>query len=99
MTKRRARIVELAMQMRVPITGEFEPMAIAGALMSYGPNQVEMWPRSAVYVDKILNGANPAELPVEQPTRFDLVLNMKTAKALGVRIPQSILLRATEVIE
>jgi putative ABC transport system substrate-binding protein len=95
----RVRIVELAMQGRIPVVGEFEPIAVSGALMSYGADLVEMWRRMAAYVDRILKGANPAEMPVEQPTRFNLVVNMKTARALGIRIPHSILVRADRVIE
>jgi putative ABC transport system substrate-binding protein len=95
----RVRIVELAMQGRIPVVGEFEAMAVSGALISYGADLVEMWRRMAAYVDRILKGANPAEMPVEQPTRFNLVVNMKTARALGIRIPHSILVRADRVIE
>jgi putative tryptophan/tyrosine transport system substrate-binding protein len=67
--------------------------------MAYGPNRNEMWRRAAIFVDKILRGAKPGELPVEQATRFDLVLNLKTAKALGLTIPPSLLARADQVLE
>jgi putative tryptophan/tyrosine transport system substrate-binding protein len=71
----------------------------AGALMSYGPNFPDLFRRAAELVDKILRGAKPADIPVEQPTKFDLVLNLTTAKALGLALPESFLLRADEVIE
>ena len=96
---RRGHIVEQALRHRLPFMGEFRAMPAAGALMSYGPNQVDMWRRSAAYVDKILRGAKPADLPVEQPSKFELVINLKTAKAIGIDIPLSMLYRADEVIE
>jgi len=95
----RARIIAFAMERRLPVMAEFRPITEAGGLMSYGPNQVEMWRRSAAYVDKILRGAKPADLPVEQPTKFELVINLKTAKALGLDVPATLLARADEVIE
>ena len=73
--------------------------AEVGGLISYGPNLLEMFRHAAVFVDKILKGAKPADLPVEQPTQFELIVNLKTAKALGLKIPQPILLRADRVIE
>jgi len=95
----RAHIVELAMRHQLPVMGEFRPMTAAGGLMNYGPNQTDMWRRAAAYIDKIFKGAKPADLPIEQPTRFELVVNLKAAKALGLTIPESFLLRADEVIE
>jgi putative ABC transport system substrate-binding protein len=95
----RARIVGFALQNRVPVMGEFRPMTVAGGLMSYGPNQVGMWRRSAVYVDKIFRGAEPANLPIEQPTKFELVINLQTAKALELDVPPTLLALADEVIE
>ena len=71
----------------------------AGGLISYGPNVPELFRRAATYVDKILKGANPADLPVEQPTRFDFVVNLTTAQNLGLTVPQEVLMQATEVIQ
>jgi putative ABC transport system substrate-binding protein len=95
----RARIVDLAAKHQLPaVYGERE-FADAGGLMAYAANLPASFRRAASYVDKILKGANPAELPMEQPTKFDLVVNLKTARALGLTIPQSILTQATQVIE
>ena len=95
----RRRIMEFAAANRVPSVCFQREMAEAGGLMSYGPSQVDMYRRAAAYVDKILKGAKPADLPVEQPTKFELVINLKTAKALGLTIPPSVLGRADQVIE
>jgi ABC-type uncharacterized transport system substrate-binding protein len=95
----RARIVEFAAEQRLPAIYESSDFVEAGGLMSYGPNLVELFRQAAVYVDKILKGAQPGDLPIEQPTKFDLVLNMKTAKALGISFPTSVLLRADRLIE
>jgi putative tryptophan/tyrosine transport system substrate-binding protein len=95
----RQRIAELAVKHRLPTFFPWREQAEAGGLMSYGPDISDLYRRAATYVDKILRGAKPADLPVEQPTKFELVINMKTAKALGLTIPQSLLLRADEVIE
>ena len=96
---RRTQIVELAANSRLTAVYPFPVYVEAGGLMSYGVRRTDLFRRAATYVDKILNGAKPADLPVEQPTTFDMVVNLKTAKALGITIPPSILLRATEVIE
>src|SRR5262245_26048173 len=90
-------IGDLARRSRIAAIG-FKPVAIAGGLMAFGPSHSDMWRRAALFVHKILKGAKPADLPVEQPTKFELVINMKTAKALGLTIPQSILVRADEII-
>jgi putative ABC transport system substrate-binding protein len=95
----RKAIVDLAAAHRIPAIYELENFVEAGGLMSYGVNTAEMERRAAVYVDRILRGAKPADLPVEQPTRFDFVINLRTAKALGLTIPQTLLLRADQVIE
>jgi len=92
-------IPALALKNRLPAIGTIRQFASAGLLMSYGTDFAELWRRAAIYVDKILKGAKPAELPVEQPTKFELVINLKTAKALGLTIPASLLQRADQVIE
>ncbi len=95
----RAEIAILAAKHKLPAIYKVRTFAEVGGLMSYGPDLADMYRRAATYVDKILKGAKPADLPVEQPTRFELVLNLKTAKALGLTIPQSVLIRADQVIQ
>ena len=93
------RIADFAAKSRLPSMFQFSYFADAGGLVAYGPHREDLYRRSATYVDKILKGAKPGDLPVELPTKFELVINMKTAKAIGVTIPQSILVRADRVIE
>jgi putative ABC transport system substrate-binding protein len=95
----RVRINNLALAARVPTMHGFREAVEAEALMSYGPNFPDLFRRTADYVDKILRGAKPGDIPVEQPTKYDLVVNLKTAKALGLTIPEAFLLRADEVVE
>jgi len=105
--RHRARIVELATKTRLPTIYGFREFAIygfrefadAGGLMAYGPNVAGACRRAAVYVDKVLKGAKPGDLPVEQVTQFELLINLKTSKALGLTIPQSVLVRADEIIQ
>jgi putative ABC transport system substrate-binding protein len=99
MVEHRATAMARSLKHRLPSMAETEDYVEDGGLMSYGASLSEISQRIAVYVDKILKGAKPADLPVEQPTKFELVLNMKTAKALGIKIPQSILMRADKLIE
>jgi putative ABC transport system substrate-binding protein len=98
-TLHRKRIVDFAAQRHLPAIYEARAFVEAGGLISYGPNLVAMEQRGAEYVDKILKGAKPADLPVEQPTKFEMLINIKTARALSFSIPQSVMLRADQVIE
>jgi putative ABC transport system substrate-binding protein len=95
----RTRIVDLAAKVHLPAMYTLREHVEAGGLAFYGPSMADNFRRAASYVDKILKGARPADLPVEQPTKFELVINLKTAKALGLTIPQSLLQRADQVIE
>ena len=95
----RKQIADLAIKNRLPSMSERNDMVEAGGLVSYGTNEAENYRRAALYVDKILKGAKPADLPVEQPTKFELVINLKTAKQIGLTIPQSVLFRADRVIK
>ena len=93
------RLAELAIKSRLPVLAWTDTSSLRGALMSYGPSTSDVLRRAGGHVAKILNGAKPGDLPVEQPTKLELVINLKTAKALGLTIPQSVLLRADQVIE
>jgi putative ABC transport system substrate-binding protein len=95
----RVRIMEFAAEQRLPGVHAYRELVEAGGLMSFGPSYAGMHRQAATYVDRILKGANPADLPIEQPAEFELVVNLRTAQALGIEIPPSILLRADEVIE
>ena len=97
--QRYSQIADLAAKRHVPALHPRREFVEAGGLMSYGPSVPDLWRRSAAYVDKILNGASPADLPVEQPMTFDFAINLKTARALGLTIPQEVLMQATEVIQ
>jgi len=92
-------IVDFVTRNRIPSMFDHPDLAATGALMGYGPSIPDLWRRAALHVDRILKGAKPADLPIEQPTKFELVINLKTAKALGLTIPPSLLLRADQVIE
>jgi len=94
-----AQIISAAAKYRLPAMYDWGDQARGGGMMGYGPVGSELWRRTVAYIDRILKGADPASLPVEQPTRFELVINLKAAKALGAKIPQSLLLQADEVIE
>ena len=93
------RIADLAIQQRLPSIYQFRETVEAGGLMSYGPDRRHLYARAAEYVDKVLKGAKPADIPVEQPTKFELVINLKTAKILGLTLPQSLIQRADHVIQ
>jgi putative ABC transport system substrate-binding protein len=98
-TANRGSFITLAARYRLPAVYPFRYFATEGGMMSYGPNQIDQWRGAATYVDRILRGGNPSDLPVQQPTKFELVINLKTAKALGLNIPPAFPLRADEVIE
>ena len=95
----RTRIADLALRNRLPSVFQNREFVEAGGLLSYAPSTVANYRRAAFFVDKILKGTKPADLPVEEPTQFELVINLKTAKALGLTIPPSLLVRADQVIE
>jgi putative ABC transport system substrate-binding protein len=95
----RPRILEFVSKQRIPLATGWGPWVHAGGLLSYGPDLDALMKRAASHVDKILKGAKPADLPIEQPTKFELVINLKTAKALGLTIPPSVLGRAVRIIE
>jgi len=98
-TNQRKRLAAFALERRLPTTYAFRELPEAGGLLSYGPNLAAYFRHAAVYVDRIIKRAKPADLPVEQPTKFELVINLRTAKALGLTIPQSVLLRTDQVIQ
>jgi putative ABC transport system substrate-binding protein len=95
----RKRIAELAIKNRLPAIYDDREFVEAGGLMSYGTNQADLYRRAATYVDRILRGAKPADLPVEQPTKFELIVNLKTAKQIGLTVPANVLARADKVIK
>jgi len=94
-----SQILELTRKVRLPVISQFRDFTVAGGLMAYGPNNDEMFRRAALFIDKIFKGTKPTDLPVQAPTKFELVINLKTAKALGLEVPPTLLARADEVIE
>ena len=99
MTQHRIEIIDLAMKHMLPVFSLYKPFAEAGGLIAYGASTSDMYRRAALYADKILKGAKPGDLPIQQPTKFELVINLRTARALGLTIPQSLIVRADEVIQ
>jgi putative ABC transport system substrate-binding protein len=95
----RALIINFAMNYKIPVASGWAVMAKSGALFTYGPRLIESYRRPAYFVDRILKGANPAELPIEQPTVLEFVINLNSARTLGINIPQTILARSDEIIE
>jgi len=98
-TNRPRMVADLALKYRLPTVTDFRELPSAGGLLSFGPDLVDSYRRAATHVDKILKGAKPGDLPMEQPTKFDLVVNLRTAAVLGLTIPHSVLTQATEVIQ
>jgi putative tryptophan/tyrosine transport system substrate-binding protein len=98
-TKQRGRILALAAEYSLPVVGIYKDFAMAGALIAYGPRLSLVYRRAADYVDKLLKGEAASDLPIEQPDEFDLFVNLRTAKALGLTVPLSVMLRANEIIE
>jgi len=99
LVSQRSRIAQFAIENKMPSAYTFREHVEAGGLLAYSPNYHDLFRRAATYVDKILKGTKPGELPIEQPTKFDLVINLKTAKALGLTVPPTLLALADEVIE
>jgi putative tryptophan/tyrosine transport system substrate-binding protein len=97
--KRRDLVIAQAARHRIPTVYTLRPFALSGGLISYGIDLADPWRKAATYVDRVLKGANPGELPVQQPTKFELVINLKTAQALGITMPPTLLALADEVIE
>ena len=98
LSSHRARVLDLVVESRLPAIHNFPEWVEAGGLMTYGVNLNDLYRRAAIYVDKILKGAKPGDLPVEQPTKFELIINLKTAKQIGLTIPPNVLVRADKVI-